>query len=170
MQTITYKFVGYTEYEEKIVDKLISKIRENIGENPYFEIAVNEAVVNAAKYSIFGIDEAEITIIVRITLTDVAVIIKSITRPFSADHYRQQLYQLMVDDEIKELPWGDYTADTEKSRGFWYMLTACEYLIIKDDGNEVTLCIRRDSPSNELDTKIKQLVPKFLIQKDGVIS
>ncbi|WP_196606569.1 hypothetical protein [Pectinatus frisingensis] len=171
MEIYNYNFVGYAAYED-IAKKAFDQINKSMNKNFYFEIAANEAVLNAAKYSIFGLNDAEISMTVLISDTDVSVIIKSITQPFSAEHYREQLYQLLDNPATMDMKWGEYTGMTERSRGFWYMLTACEYIIVNNDGNEITICIRKSANNNEIpdpDTQIRRLLPRFLIKKNGVV-
>ena len=169
MKICKYKFKGYEEYST-VSEKIFSDLFGSSNDNSYFQLAVNEAVINAAKYSIYGINAAEIEIEIHVTDSDISISIHSVTRPFDVKKYRNQMKILLNDPKVKDLDWGDYTAQTERSRGFWYMLTACDYLYMDINGEEITLCVRKDSLNKQLTTRISQLVPRFLIRENGVIT
>ena len=66
--------------------------------------------------------------------------------------------------------WGDYTSYMQRSRGFWLMLQPCEYLYLDVSGKRVSLVVRLPfSSARASQDRIKYLVPKFLVEKDGVI-
>ena len=171
MEFREYRFEGYQNYED--VQKDIGKVLEGCFGcvNPYYGLAMNEAVCNAAKYSLDGPAKAKIIIQLRTTPDDVALAVLARTRPFDATRYQRELRALLLRPEIRSLEWGDYTADTEKSRGFWYILMACDYMYMDAKGQSVTICrSRKFDPDEEVDTHIERLVPRFLVCKDGVIA
>ena len=168
--TIENVFDGYQNYEE--TEKKLRKFFDRAFgmSNPYFMIAVNEAVCNAARYSVDGMMQARIFIKVVLSENDLSVKVSSKTRPFNAEEYQQTLKKLAADPKLSEMDWGEYTAATEISRGFWYMLEAVDYLVVESDGSEVTLSARipyRDY--HPINTKIGFLVPRFFVKKNGVI-
>jgi len=169
MEIFSYRFTGYAAYQD-ILPELQKKICENLCDDEFhYVMAVNEAVCNAARYCVDGLQNAEIEIELRIMQADIATTIRAKTKPFDVVLYRKQLLKLLEDKAICNMEWGDYTADTEKSRGFWYMLTACDYLYMADDGQEITLCAMTPYNPHELTTKIGNLIPRFFIKKNGVI-
>lgn len=172
MEVHQFKFTGYQNYceVEKDIEKLFRRAFER--DNPSFTIAVNEAMCNAARYSIYGITTAPIEITVRLSGYDIAVTVKSITEVFDTQKYQAELQELAKDPAICNMEWGDYLADNDASRGIWYMLTAVDYLYFDTLGQSVTLATRTDGKSdmfNEPNTKIGALVPKFLVNEGGVI-
>lgn len=169
MDIFRYQFTGYEAYQE-VLPLLQDKICAAVQDDEYhFVLAVNEAVCNAARYSIQGPYAAEIKIKMRITDCDITVSVFSKTVPFDAIQYRDRLLKLTDNPQIAAMDWGDYTANTEKSRGFWYMLTACDYLYMAEDGQQITLCARTPCQSQNFTTKIGDLVPRFFVEKKGVI-
>ncbi|MBP2629493.1 MAG: hypothetical protein H6Q70_121 [Firmicutes bacterium] len=170
MDIFNYRFVGYEAYYQDVLPELQKKIFDALQDEDYhFILAVNEAVCNAARYALNGVQNAEIEIKLKTTEYDISATIRAKTHPFDVEHYRNELLKLLSNKELCNMEWGDYTADTEKSRGFWYMLTACDYLYMDDDGQEITLCARAPYDSKSFTTKIGHLVPRFFIKKNGVI-
>ena len=138
-------------------------------ENYLFETAILEAVCNAARYSIHGQKNAEIHFRVYIDELSLKVVVLSKTNNFNVKEYRQNLSSLCDDPEIGNLNWGEYTKDNEDGgRGLWLMLQACQYVIMNYTGQEITLISNR-SIANNPTRKIKNLVPRFLIEEEGVI-
>lgn len=169
MNIFHYNFTGYEAYQE-VLPVLQEKICDVLQDDEYhFILAVNEAVCNAARYAVKGPSEAEIKIKLQITESDVTVTISSLTVPFDVVRYRENLLKLVENPDVSKMEWGDYTGDTDKSRGFWYMLTACDYLYMAEDGQQITLCARVPFNPNKFTTKIGDLVPRFYIEKNGVI-
>ena len=168
MRELNYKFVGLQNYEpiqiqtEKVFEEAFLK------KNSYFNMAVAEAVVNAAKYAMTGLSEAEVAIKVILTSNAITVRVSSKTIPFDAKSYQRHLRELANDPKYSKLQWGDYTGTTELSRGFWYMLQAVEYLVVAEDGSYVELSTKIPYEETRLDTSISFLVPKFLVDTGGV--
>lgn len=168
--THTYEFVGYQNYEktQKKIETLLFDAFE--AENYRFLMAVNEAVCNAARYSIYRPQNARITIEVRIMNYDVAAKVSSATSPFRASEYQKKLRRILDDKNACEMEWGDYLGFQLASRGFFYMLSAVDYLYVDEKGQHVTLCAKTPyDPSQPYSTKIGDIIPKFLVSKNGVI-
>lgn len=83
--------------------------------------------------------------------------------------YQHRLKKLAADSKYQNMACGDYTSDTDMSRGFWYMLEAVDYLVIDSDGEDITLSARIPYDYQPLNPRIGYLVPKFFIRKNGVI-
>lgn len=168
MREFNYKFTGYQNYEP--VQMKMEAIFEKafIRKNPYFNMAVSEAVVNAARYAVAGIANAVIFVKIIVSPNDITVTVSSDTHEFNAKNYQRQLRELANDPKYSKLDWGDYTGTTALSRGFWYMLQAVEYLVVAEDGSFVTLSTRIPYEETRLDTSISFLVPKFLVDSGGV--
>ena len=164
-----FVFKGLQNYDS-IQEKLFKEFETAFTFVDYdFQQAVDEAVCNAAKYSVDGPTRARITINVRRMPFDIAVTVYSHTHPFDAAAYQQKLQDLLQDEEVAEMDWGEYIGMQPISSGFWYMMTGCNYLYIDDQGQSVTLVantnrVPLDEPKT---TKIKDLVPRFFVQKSG---
>lgn len=140
------------------------------GENDLFFIALTEAVNNAARYSVDGMEKARITISIRIMQGDVSVSVRSKTRPFDALEYQQKLNNLLSDKKVARMDWNDYTVHQLGGRGFWYILQAVDYLYVDANGQEVTLCAKTPmSPDEDITYRVGDLVPRFLVKQNGVI-
>ena len=166
----TYDFVGYDTYFDDVMPQL-DQLLDTYLHDPdgYYSIAICEAVCNAARYSVDGCDHAHIIIQVYITANDIKTTVKSDTRPWDVETYRDRMMQLADNEILAEMDWGKYTGNTVRSRGFWLMLTACEYLYIDVNGKEVTLCVKWPFADNHISMKIKDLIPKMYLKKNEVI-
>lgn len=169
MQTIPMHFVGYQNYGpiEKRLENIFDKAF--ILEYPQFILGVNEAVCNAARYSNAGPDKARISIVVTITNVDIEVVVSCETRAFEAKRYQQWLLELGKSKEYRDKDWGDYTADTDRSRGIWYMLTACDFVIYEADGSSVTLSSTIPYKGRPVNSTISTLVQRFMVSDRGVV-
>ena len=169
MRELNYKIIGYQNYEsvqgklEALFDKVF------LARNTYFNFAVSEAVVNAARYSVNGPADAEIHVQVRLTENDITVRISSQTVPFDAKGYQMQLRELANDPKYSSMDWGDYTGTSTMSRGFWYMLQAVDYLVVAGDGSYVLLSASTPYKEKRMDTTIGFLVPKFMVDSGGIL-
>ena len=65
--------------------------------------------------------------------------------------------------------WGDYIGDRDVGRGFWYILSAVDYLFIDEFGDEITLVIRKTKSNLPEVNSLYYLIPKFLVMRNGVI-
>lgn len=135
-----------------------------------FLLAVNEAALNAAKYSVYGVLSAQISIDIYFDSHEVRVRIKSQTQPFDVLQYRDRLRQLAEDPKTMHLDWGEYTGVSDKSRGFWYMLSAVDYLVIEATGQHITLVRRLPFHRSDDSMVIRKIVPRFNVESPtGVI-
>lgn len=171
MEVQTFRFTGLQNY-----DKYASKIERILnacfqGENDLFFIALTEAVNNAARYSVDGMEKAHITITIRIMQGDISVTVASKTRPFDAFDFQQKLNALLDDRKIARMDWNDYTVRQLGGRGFWYILQAVDYLYVDSEGQEVTLCAKTPMPTDgdDVSVRVGDLVPRFLVKQNGVI-
>ena len=166
----SYDIVGYDDYFISVLPDLQEIISQAIPVENYFIIAVNEAVCNAAKYSIYGHEEAKINIEIVVTPEDITVTVASKTKPFDAIKYRDDLKKLEKDSAYKDMPWSEYTGLSVRSRGFWMMLTAVDYLYVDANGDKISLNLSLPYKSEETLRTIGELVPRFFVEKDGVIT
>lgn len=165
----TYEIVGYDAYFVDVLPDLTEILSELTDENSYFIIAINEAVCNAAKYSVYGYEEAKIKIELVITNEDVTATVISKTKPFNALEYRNKLLKLKENPKLKDMPWSEYTGISERSRGFWMMLMAVDYLYIDINSDRVSLNISIPRKAEEVTLTIGELIKRFFVEKDGVV-
>lgn len=166
----SYDIVGYDDYFISVLPDLQEILSKAIPVENYFIIAVNEAVCNAAKYSIYGHEEAKINIEIVVTPEDLTVTVKSKTKPFDAIKYRDDLRKLKENSSYQDMPWSEYTGLSAKSRGFWMMLMAVDYLYMDANGEKISLNVSLPYRSEEALRTIGELVPRFFVEKDGVIT
>jgi len=173
LQITQFEFHGLEEFgtiQKRLFDYIYTAFEYT---NYEFQQAVEEAVCNAARYSVDGPTKAKISIHVRKMAYDIAVTVRSKTEIFDAEAYKKKLLKLLEDPKIAEMDWGDYIAGSTASSGFWYMLTGCDYLYIDSEGQSVTLVAKTGGedylPNRERTTRIDRLVPRFMIRKNGVI-
>lgn len=161
----SFSFRGYPEYQEYLPK--IEKIIQSRTDQPFpLVLALNEAVCNAAKYSVAGPLNAEITVSMRIICSSIIIAVSARTIKFNALAYKKKLEKIAQDNGNKV--WTDYVGIDPVSRGFWIMLSAVDYLAIKDNGNVVKLFFNIDRLYDESSKKIAVLVRKFMVEKDGV--
>jgi len=165
-----FEIIGLDDYEN-IVDRFYSLIDQVFGYKDLFYLqAVEEAVCNAGRYSVYGPEKAQILILMRVAAYDIAVTVISKTHPFDALGYQKKLRSL-ANSKYADMDWGEYVGLTTASSGFWYMLTGVDYLYIDSDGQSITLSknrMRRAAEKN-VSKKISVLAPRFLVKENGVI-
>lgn len=166
MEITTFEYVGYSDYI-----KNVSKIRSYLSflndDGFDYDMAINEAVCNAAQNSIIGVEKVNIRIDIRITNYDVVTKVSAKTKPFDMMSYRDRLWDIARRPAY--IDWTDYTADTEASRGMWYMLSGTEYLYIDHQAQSVRLCARIPFNKEHTTKKMEDLLLRFFIEKDGVL-
>lgn len=170
MELKTFRFTGFQNYERytEQIEQIFNACFQ--GENDNFFIALTEAVNNAARYSVYGMQKAKITISIRIMQSDISVTVASKTRPFDALAYQQKLMDLLHNPRVANMEWGDYTIKQLGGRGFWFILQAVDYLYVDADGQAVTLCAKTPMDENAIPTaKVGELIPRFLVKQNGVI-
>jgi hypothetical protein len=174
MKQYKYELHGYESYFNFYDDiqKILLMGTRDIDEN--LLLALNEAVNNAATYSVSGLEQAKIEILIRMDNTSLEIKVSSDTNPFDAYKYKQHLQEVLSSlntaKSKKALHWGEYTKNMEHGRGIWYMLSACDYLLFDSQGKFVVLHapipFRPESYSDMMD----RLIYRFFIIDKGVIS
>lgn len=165
-----YDLTGYDSYFSSAMPEIQDVLREALrDENFLFLIAINEAVCNAARYSVEGHERAQIHLELVVTEEDVTASISCLTQPFNAEAYRQELWRMAERDEMRSMAWSDYTGTSARSRGFWMMLMAVDFLCVDVNGDKVTLCASRPWDDGMVTKEIGILAERFFVEKDGVI-
>ncbi len=171
MKYYSYTFCGAKEYDVNVFPLLDAIFMETLAdpEGHYF-IAVDEAVTNALHYGKQGADAEKVVVEVRLTESDITTVVLSDSRPFDVLLFRDKMRRIAENPQLAEMPWGEYTSCTQRSRGYWLMLQACEYLYLDVSGKRVSLVQRIPCLSDYVSRdKIKHLVPRFFVEKGGVI-
>lgn len=166
----SFEVIGYDDYCEKVMPKLEDLLARTLQDSEgHYMIAINEAVCNAARYAVAGHDNVCIQLDMLINDGDIKTAVQADTLPFDVLQFRKEMAELAEDENIAEMEWGDYTGHSKSSRGYWYMLMACEYLYIDTTGKKVTLCAKRPFSPNHIAKKISDLVPRLYVEQNGVI-
>lgn len=172
MEIFSYTFRGTEEYDANVFPALDALFMETLAdpEGHYF-IAVDEAIINALRYGKQGARLEPVVVEVRLTESDITTVVSSDSRPFDVLFFRDKLRRIAENPQLAEMSWGEYTSYMQRSRGYWLMLQACEYLYLDISGKRVSLVQRipfsKDYVSRD---KIKYLVPRFFVEKGGVIA
>ena len=74
-----------------------------------------------------------------------------------------------LDKKLGEMEWADFVKGTQKCRGYFTMLMAVECLYVDVTGRSVTLCTARPYHPGDISKKIKDIVPRFMLEQNGVI-
>lgn len=168
MQLKEFEFVGHSAYVDGLpaLREYLSFLRDD---HYAFEMALNEAVLNAAKYSVDGPKAAKISILFRSTDYDLVAKVSSQTKEFDMFAYREKLRQASERPEFSGSDWQEYVGETEASRGLWFMLRGVEYLYMEHRGQSVRLCSRVPFRQDFVTERMSDLLPRFFIEKDGVL-
>ena len=169
MEIRNFNLKGYQNYAP-IENKITALLTEIFADQHLpLMIAINESVLNAVKYSVDGIEEANVSILVRIFSKELRITIKSNTKYFDAFAYQKKLQNILETESNLTMDWGDYIGDKDTGRGFWYILSAVDYFLINEFGDEVTLVIRKPQLLSSQVDSLYYLIPKFLVMRNGVI-
>ncbi|MBQ8699403.1 MAG: hypothetical protein IJ521_10480 [Schwartzia sp.] len=168
MQFKTFEYLGHSAYVDGLpaLREFLSFLRD---EKYAFELALNEAVLNAAKYAVDGPKDANIRVEFRITDYDLVVKVSSRTKTCDMFAYREKLRNIAARPEFVGADWQEYVGDTEASQGFWYMLRGVEYLYMEHQGQSVRLCTRVPFRQDFVTEKMSDLLLRFYVEKDGVL-
>ncbi len=168
MSVLTYDFVGESAYVKAVDD--IRKSLDFLHDDDYaYDMAINEAVLNAALYSVAGPDAAKIHIDIRFTNYDIITTVSCETHWCDMLEYRDQLRSIVSRPEYLNMDWMDYVGDTDASRGLWYMLSGTEYIVMDRFAQFVSLHGRNPCATGKSISKMRDLLMRFFVEKDGVL-
>jgi anti-sigma regulatory factor (Ser/Thr protein kinase) len=164
-----YEFKGYQAYQKYYseIQQRVEAAMEDTDLN--YLVAINEAVCNAAKYSVNGPLNAEIRIKLKIEKNTIQTTIFSHTETFNIPKYREELQLLAKNKETQQMEWGDWSKNEVSGRGFWYMLVACDFILVHPEGQYITLHTSLPFRKDRITNCISRLVPRFFIENKGVI-
>ena len=169
MRILAYDLVGESAYVNAV--DIIRKDLECLHDDDYaFDMAVNEAVLNAAQYSVDGAEKAKIHIEFHVTDYDVVTKVSSKTKHFDMFAHRNQLLAMVLRPDFKSVDWTDYVADSDRlGRGSWYMLSGSDYIYMDRYAQYVCLCASNPCNKDAKTSNMRDLLMRFFVVKDGVL-
>lgn len=161
-----YDFIGESAYVAAVDD--IREYLSFLDDSDYaYDMAISEAVLNAAQNSVDGLSAAKIHIDIRHTQYDIITKVSCKTKPFDMMAYREQLRGIASRPEYANADWTDYTGNADTSRGIWYMLLGTEYLYMDCYAQSICLCNRNPCIKGRETKKMRDLLMRFFVEKDG---
>lgn len=165
-----YHIQGYEAFFQEALPLIKHTLDKKLGDKEgHFAMAIVEAAQNAAMYARKSPEEMAMDIDLVATETDITVKITADTKEFDVLAYREKLGRMASDTYLGEMEWADYIKGTQKSCGYFTMLMAVECLYVDVTGKSVTLCAARPYHPGGISRKIKDIVPRFMLEQDGVI-
>ena len=165
-----YHIQGYGAFFEKALPSIKATLDKKLGDREgHFAMAVVEAAQNAAMYARKSPEEAAMDIDLVATETDISVKVTADTEDFDVLAYRQKLGRMASDKSLGDMDWADLGKSHKQRLGYFTMLMAVECLYVDVKGKSVTLCAARPYHPGDISRKIKDIVPRFLLEQDGVI-
>lgn len=114
-------------------------------------------------------EEVAMDIDIVATESDITVKVTADMKTFYVLSYRQRLGRMASNKQLAEMEWADFVKGTQKCRGYFTMLMAVECLYVDVTGKSVTLCAARPYHPGDISRKIKDIVPRFMLEQNGVI-
>lgn len=162
-----FEVLGQDAYYEEVMpwlEVLFDKYLQD--EDEHYLIAVNEAVCNAARYAKAGPDAVRIIIDLKIAATYISTTIGADTEDFDVEAFVSKMRSYAEDPKMRGVEWGEFTGNTKKSRGFWFMLMGCRKVEIAISGKKVTLIADRPFLPSHVTKCIGELVKRLCIGKE----
>lgn len=157
-----YEALGQDAYYDEVMPWLETLFDRYLqDEDGHYLIAVNEAVCNAARYAKAGYECVRIYIDVEVTPDSLRTTVTADTLPFDVQGFYKKMIALGKDESIASKEWGDYTGNSDKSRGFWMMLMSCRSVDIDVNGKAVTLVAERPFLTEHVCKTIRTLVGRL---------
>lgn len=166
-----YVITDYDAYFEDVQPQIEELLREYLPDDSdgHFSIALDEVVCNAVRYAAKP-EQLKITLTVMINCGDMVVSVSSETEKWDVMSFKKRLEFFAANAELKTKEWGEYVTDEKVGgRGFWLILMACEYVFVDIDTHKVTLICRRPYTENQVTKEIQALVPRLLLEREGVV-
>lgn len=165
-----YHTKGYDAFFQEALPPIKATLDKTLGDREgHFAMAIVEAAQNAAMYARKSPEEVAMDIDLVTTESDITVKITADTKDFDVLSYRQRLGRMASDKQLGEMEWADFVKGTQKCRGYFTMLMAVECLYVDVTGRSITLCTARPYHPGDISKKIKDIVPRFMLEQNGVI-
>jgi hypothetical protein len=164
-----YNFIGCDGYQDCCFEirKIFKQYLEVHNLNYYF--AVNEAVCNAARYAKAGNAMAPIRIKIELEATGIKTTVESETFPAEMLDYREKLRGFSINTEYKGKTWQEVWKDQLSGRGFWLMLSACDYIVVEKHGQRVILHTPKADQKGLVQYQMDEIISRFFIDDQGMI-
>lgn len=162
---------GYDDFINRVLPKL-DEICDQTLKDPegHMQIAVMEAANNVARYSLTGLESAEITVDVIIHMCDLCIRIQGETKDWDVENFVNDTKSLAYSDEWFDKNFGEFKKDRLSGRGIWLMLEACEYLYIDSNTKAITLAVSYPFRSALITQKMNILADRLHVLRNGVIA
>lgn len=160
-EKLKFKFTGYDNYPIDEVIKMIEKHIKDRETSLRLILAVNEAVCNAARYSINLLNECKIKIKIYVKDKEIIIIVSSKTVDNSAIGIRKKMYRIA--DKNRNSDWGEATRNKLNGRGLWIMLQGVSKLVVDEQMNWISL--RKKFDDTNISAKPIDLLKKMKINK-----
>lgn len=169
----------HIELKAKVYEDFINNILPRLDEiceatvndpNSHLQIAIMEAANNAARYSLAGLEEAEITVKITIHMRDISICILGNTKDWDVERFVSEARKLAYSTEWHNKNFGEFKGDRLSGRGIWLMLEACEYLYIDSKTKAVTMAVSYPFNPNIITQKMHILIDRLHVLRNGVIA
>ena len=135
--------------------------------NYYF--ALNEAVCNAARYAKEGNDSVQINLKIELEGSGIKTTIESKTIPVDMLVYRDKLKCFSMSPDHKGKNWQEAWKNQLSGRGFWLMLSACDYIFVERFGQRVVLHTPKTFQKGLIQHQMDEIISRFFIDDKGMI-
>ena len=170
VKNIDFHIHGYDDFIERVLPELDVICNETLADpEGHFQIAIMEAVNNAAQYSLAGLAEAAVDIKMSIRDMDIKVSVSSETKEFDVKRFCDEIKALGKDKKWQRKTFGEFKGTRLSGRGIWLMLEACEYLYIDVKDKTVTMCVSYPLPKKLVTQNIGVLSERLFLSENGVI-
>lgn len=170
VKNIEFHAHGYDDFIENVLPELDVICNETLADpEGHFQIAIVEAVNNAAQYSLAGLNEAAVDIKMSIRDMDIKVSVSSETKEFDVKRFCDEIKALGKDKQWQRKTFGEFKGTRLSGRGIWLMLEACEYLYIDVEDKTVTMCVSYPLPQKLITQNIGVLSERLFLSENGVI-
>lgn len=162
---------GYDDFIDRVLPKL-DEICDHTIKDPegHMQIAVMEAANNIARYSLSGLESAEITLNITIHMCDMCIRIQGETRDWDVEAFVNDVKVLAYSDEWRDKTFGEFKKDRLSGRGIWLMLEACEYLYIDRNTKAITMAASYPFKPALITQRMNILADRLHILRNGVIA
>lgn len=164
-----YNFIGCDGYQDCCfeIKQIFKQNLDVVNLNYYF--AVNEAVCNAARYAKEGNDNVKVHLKIEIESTGIKTTIESKTIPVDMLAYRNKLKNFSMNPEHQGQTWQEAWKDQLSGRGFWLMLSACDYIFVDRYGQRVVLHTPKAFQKGLIQYQMEEIISRFFIDDKGMI-
>lgn len=164
-----YEFLGIDGYVKHIDEiKRVCKEALKTTDRGYY-MAINEAVCNAARYAVVGPEKVFIKVMIRVDPNEIKTKVESVTKKTDILCYREKLRGYAVNEDFKGKDWQDAWNGKTAGRGFWLMLSACDYIFVDRYGQHVELHASIPFIEETMQFKMEKVVSRFFIDDQGMI-